>query len=208
MIKVGLTGNICSGYEKVGLLFKSLGVPVFDADIALKFLINYREDIIRNIKIQFGEGIYEKGAIDPNKFNTTEKFDKLLSIAELELMRLYESWRFYNKDASYTIFKSSVLFERKLNDSMNYVISTFRPRDERASSLTRLGMKMIEAYDILDSEMDELLKNQRSEWIIHNYSDSLSLITQVKQIHEKIESKSIKSLLDRSDFSTVRNILS
>lgn len=207
MIKVGLTGNICSGYEKVGLIFKSFGVPVFDADIALKFLINYREDIIRNIKIQFGEGIYEQGAINPNKFNTTEKFDRLISIAELELLRLYESWRFVNKDASYTIFKSSILFERKLNTSMNYIISTFRPKDERAANLSRMGVKMLEAHDIISSEMDELSKNQLSNWIIHNYNDSnLPLITQAKEIHDKIEAKSIKNIIDKIDFNVSGNV--
>ena len=60
MINIGLTGNICSGYEQVAEIFKVFHAPVFDADIVLKFLLNYRQDIIRPIKIKFGS-IYEKG---------------------------------------------------------------------------------------------------------------------------------------------------
>lgn len=217
MIKIGLTGNICSGYEKIALMFKTLGVTVFDADIALKFLLNYREDIAKKIRIEFGENVYNKGLIDGSKFNTTEKFDRLIDTAELELIRLYESWRFVNKDESYTVFKSSILFERKLNKNMNYNISVFRPKDDRAVELSKScirkdsiilqPMMLSGAYSIIDSEMDELIKNQNSDFIIHNYESSASLLSQVKLIHEKIEAKSIKSILDRIDFGSVKNML-
>jgi dephospho-CoA kinase len=95
MLKIGLTGNVCSGYEMVGLLFKGLNVPVFDGDIAIKFLLNYREDIIRKVKIELGD-VYEKGVINANKFTTTEKFNRLFKVIELDLLKLYESWRLHN----------------------------------------------------------------------------------------------------------------
>jgi dephospho-CoA kinase len=200
MIKVGLTGNICSGYDTVASLFKGAGVPVFDADIAIKFLLNYREDITRDIKIQFGD-VYHRGAINPNKFANTEKFNRLLKVVELELLKIYESWRLFNKNAAYTIFKCGILFESGLDKSMNYTISTFMSKDERARILSNTGIKMSDSYDIINSEMDELMKNQRSEWIIHNYSNAnLPLIAQVKDINTKIEAKSIKKVFDLIKF--------
>ncbi len=136
MLKIGLTGNVCSGMDKVGDLFKTLGVPVFDADLALKFLINYRIDVINLLKGQFGKDIYTNGIIDGSKFNTA-RFNILLDIAQIELIKLYETWRFLNKDASYTIFKSSILFERGLESIMNYSISTFLPKNDRAIELAK-----------------------------------------------------------------------
>ena len=216
MIKVGLTGNTCSGYERVATLFKTLGVPVFDADVALKFLLTYREDIARKIRVEFGEGVFNKGLIIASRFNSTQKFDKLVDIVELDLLKLYETWRFVNKDANYTIFKSSILFERKLNKSMNYNISVFRPRDERALALSKLcirrdspilhPIKLSEAFEIIESEMDELTKNQIAEYTIHNY-EGQSIMNQVKDIHKKIEDKSIKKLLSNMHFG-VGNMLS
>lgn len=209
MLKVGLTGNIGSGFIQVADIFKVFGVPVFDADIATKFVINYREDIIRNIKIQFGSDIYNKGLIDEKKFNTTEKFDRLLDIVEPHVLKLYDSWRLSNKDATYTIFKSSILFERKLEKNFSYIITTFKPRDERAGDLVKnSNISLINSYSIIESEMDELIKNQSSNWIIHNY-DRLSLLTQSKEIHDSLESKSIKGLLSKIDMrSLTRNIFS
>lgn len=203
MLKVGLTGNVGSRLDEVADLFKTFGVPVFDADICLKFIINYREDIIRLIKIQFGKDIYNVGLIDGKKF-TTPKFNNLLDIAEIELLKMYESWRLANKDSAYTIFKSSILFERNLNERMNYTISTFLPKSSRTSSLSKeLNIGLLEAADLVDSEMDELIKNNKSSYIIHTY-DTLSIVTQSREIHNKIDSKSIKKILDKID---LRNML-
>jgi len=214
MLKIGLTGNVCSGMDKVGDLFKTLGVPVFDADVALKFIINYREDVIRLLKGQFGKDIYNNGIIDGSKFNTP-KFNVLLDIAQIELLKLYESWRFFNKDASYTIFKSSILFERGLDSLMNYTISSFLPKNERAVEVAKkYGIRLVEACDVVEDEMDELEKNKKATFIIHTY-DNLSIISQTRDTHEKIESKSIKRILDKMDSiggydpyreSSIRNI--
>lgn len=201
MLKIGLTGNVCSGMDKVGDLFKTLKVPVFDADIALKFIINYREDIIRLLKIQFGKDVYKMGVIDGSQFGTA-KFNMLLDIAQIELLRLYESWRLVNKDAAYTIFKSSILFERGLDSYMNYTISTFLPKNERALLLAKkYNIRLMEASDVVETEMDEFEKNGKSTFVIHTY-DNLSIISQTRDIHEKIESKSIKKILDKMDLST------
>lgn len=215
-MKVGLTGNIFSGYDKVADVFRMFGVPVFDADVCVKFLINFREDIMKNIRIQFGSDIYNKGLIDQSKFNTTEKFDRLLAIVELDLVRLYEAWRMKNKYSFYTVFKCGILYERKLNELMNFTISTFRPKDDRALDLSQVGVRITEAFDIIDAEMDELMKNQRSEWTIHNYNDNINgtLITQVRKIHQQIEKKVIssKSNITTRDnefsYDNAKNILS
>ena len=41
MIKVGLSGNRYAGKDAVSRLFEQIRVPVFDADIVLKFILNY-----------------------------------------------------------------------------------------------------------------------------------------------------------------------
>lgn len=209
MLKIGLTGNLCSGYIEVAKILENFDVPVFDADIALKFLLNYREDIIRNIKIQFGD-VFNTGLLDLSKFNTTEKFSRLIDIAQPELLKLYETFRFTNKHASYTVFKSSILFEKGLNLEMNDVICCFSPRETRAFQYSNeMNIPLTESYSVIDSEMDELIKNQRSTWVIHNY-DNLSLLVQTKETHDKIESKSIKKILEKiqiDNHNTAKNII-
>jgi len=213
MIKVGLSGGLFTGYEYVAQIFEKYGVPVFDADVALKFILNYRDDIARRIRIEFGIDIYKSGLIDGRKLNTTQKFDKLIDIAELEIIRMYETFRFANKDAAYTIFKSGILYERQLEKSMDYNITVFRPKQDRIHDMkTETGMRLTEVHDLLKSEMEPLNKNNSASWTIHNYwtisnsprrkvGDGMDLNSndtldeQVLSIHKKIESKSINNLL-------------
>ena len=207
MLKIGLTGNLCSGYIEVAKILENFNIPVFDADIALKFILNYREDIIRNIKIQFGD-VFSAGLININKFNTTEKFSRLVDVAQPELLKMYESFRFSNRHAPYTVFKSSILYEKGLDKEMNDTICCFSPRENRAVQYAKeMNIKLSDSYDILENEMDELVKNKKSAWVIHNY-DNLSLLVQSKETHDEIEGKSIKKILDdiQRDNYTTKNI--
>jgi dephospho-CoA kinase len=206
MLKIGLTGNLNSGFINVSEMFKLQEVPVFEADIALKFLLNFRDDICRKIKIELGENIFSKGLIDHTKFSSTQKFDRLLDIVEPELFKLYDRFCSNHRDASYTIFKSSILFERNWDKKLNYTITTFKPKDTRALDISnQSGIRLVDAYSIVSSEMDDLVKNQKSEWIIHNY-DKLSLLTQSKAIHDKIVELSFKKSL-KIGYNDIKNVL-
>jgi dephospho-CoA kinase len=205
MAKLGLTGNLMSGHVEVAKNFTLLEFPVFDADIALKFILNYREDIRREIKIQFGNGILDKGIIESHKFNSVDKFDRLIDIAEPELLKLYEDFQFVNRNKPFTIFKYSILFERKLQDKFDYIATVFKPKDDRASEISKTcQIGMTKAYDIVESEFDELSRNQRANFVIHNY-DNLSLLTQTKSICDRIQTKIVTKLID---YNTVKNVFS
>ena len=177
MYKVGLTGNFYSGYNEVAEIFEAKNIPVFNADVVLKFMLNYSEKHIRKIKEKFGN-------------------DKILDIVQLDLIKAYEKWRIKNYNSHYTIFKSSILFERKINTSMNFNISVFRPKTERRRELTTFtSMPPFTIDNILDNEMDELQKNGKSDYVIHNYgiskqgSSEFAVESQVNNINKALVKK-------------------
>ena len=45
MIKIGLTGNRYSGKDRVCKIFEQISIPVFQADVVLKFIINHNFEI-------------------------------------------------------------------------------------------------------------------------------------------------------------------
>ena len=47
MIEIGLTGCRYSGKTSVSKMFKQIGVPVFDADTILKFILNFSPPMTR-----------------------------------------------------------------------------------------------------------------------------------------------------------------
>ena len=69
MIKVGLTGNRYSGKDVCSKIFQQIDVPVFNADIVLKFILNYNYEINYKIRNAFGDVFSLNGdLLDINKF--------------------------------------------------------------------------------------------------------------------------------------------
>ena len=197
MFKIGLSGSYHSGIEVVADKFKSRGTPVFDADVIMKWMINQSPKHTRMIKDNLGEDIYQGDRLDLRKFESNSDYELMLDCIELDLYKCYELWRSKNSKQPYTVFKSSVLFERSMNKSMNFNISVFIPKNKRRIDLMTNTYILSSAIDsILDGEMDELVKNSKADFIIHNYENGAksNLDTQIEQINAILRNKVLFSV--------------
>lgn len=211
MLKVGLSGNLCSGYEDVADQFKKLGVPVFDADAVIKFMIHYDELISKDIRVQFGNAAFQNGFLNERLFNSTQKLDLLLDTVNKKLMQSWEKFRLKHKSAPYVIFKYALLYERSIDKSMNFNINTFTPKDERVLRFKEIyGLPFVECYSVIENGPDDIQKNKLATYIIHNYDDAnVSLKNQVAQIDRKLKER-VKPNEFESDSnvnSIIKNIL-
>jgi dephospho-CoA kinase len=206
MIKVGLTGNRYSGKKTVAKYFKSLGVPVFDADVVMKFIINYNTQIFKKIKQEFGENISNLGLIDTQRFDSDVKMNKLIDLIEFDMWESYSRWLVKNSDAPYTIFKSSILFERNLKRSFDKTINVFCPakvRSERYANDSIAGISKWTVLEIMKQEMDEYEKNVLSDFIIHNYDAISPIDNQVNFIHKDLIELDGSSKKKSDEFETI-----
>jgi dephospho-CoA kinase len=204
MYKVGLTGNYYSGQVEVSEILKGFDVPVFDANLVTKFLLNFSPNHVRKIKSEFGDDIYNLGLLNFNKLNSNDKVDKLFDIIELDILKSYELFRIKHKNDFYTIFYFDFIFERRMNNLMNFNVSCYRPRYQRKYDmgyLTSFSKSLIEK--ILSNEMDESVKNSNSDFVINNYNKNgdhksdvvVGLESQVFNLHKKIMAKKMDSVL-------------
>ena len=69
MLKVGITGGIGSGKSIVCQVFETLGIPVFYADKAARYLMENDALLIDNIKMLFGKDVYQGGRLKLDKFS-------------------------------------------------------------------------------------------------------------------------------------------
>ena len=197
MIKVGLTGNYYSGQYEIGKLFEKIDVPVFDADLILKYLINFSSKHIKNIKSEIGEDSYYLGLLKVDKFKDNKSWNKIIDVVEFDIIKAYEKFRLNHKDCFYTIFKYSFLFERMMNETMDFNISCYRPKYLRKDDMQKFTyMDNFSINKLLNNEMDELYKNKKSDFIIDNHntssyynSDIDGLENKVKYIHNSIMKK-------------------
>ena len=192
MIKVGLSGNRYSGKTRVSNLFKQIGIPVFDADTVLRFILNYNWELLGEIKHELGSEIFQGDYLNFREIKNPEVFNNILKMVEPDILNAYD--RFNKKQTSiYTIFHSSILFERGWDKNMDYNISVFAPINDRANRCKDItNQKIIDIYTSFQGEMNELSKNTLSTYVIHNYDDINNtkaigdLNRQVDKIDQKI----------------------
>ena len=78
MLRVGLTGGIGSGKTTVAQMFKSFGVPVYNADDEAKILMQNSDAIKQEIIHLLGEDCYKNGQLD-RSFIASKVFDSAIS---------------------------------------------------------------------------------------------------------------------------------
>ena len=206
MIKIGLSGNRYSGKNRVSTLFKQIGVPVFEADVILKFIFNHNYELQAEIADRVGRVYFKDGKLNEEKVKVDGVFSKIMEIVEPELYRSWERYLEKNKKAIYCVFHSSILFERDWDKAMDQNVSVFAPyadRIERCKYLTNKSVSSI--YSLTRLEMDELDKNKKSDYVIHNYNNDSSFyedaLTQVNNIDKKIIDNYLKSQTTTKEFA-------
>lgn len=206
MLKVGLSGNRYSGKNRIVNLFKQIGVPVFEADVILKFILSHNYELQAEIADRVGRKYFKDGLLNTEKVKTDGKFSSILDIVEPELYRTWKRFIQKNNKAVYCIFHSSILFEKEWNKAMDINVTVFAPyadRIERCKFLTNKSVSSI--YSLTKLEMDDLDKNNLSDFVIHNYNNDSPFygdtLTQVNDIDKKIVDKFLKDNMTEKEFA-------
>jgi dephospho-CoA kinase len=204
MLTIGLTGCRYSGKTSVGKLFNKIGVPVFNADIVLKFIINFKTGVKNSIIANIGEHVYTDGILDPDKFITTSSFDRLIDIVEFDLFQAWERFKDKNRNSLYVIFESSIIFERKYENKFDSIVSVFAAKEDRVYRCKiNTGMMVEDIWNLFGKEISELDKNNKSDYVIHNYEDAPDILTQVNSLDKKIVDNIIKYKNRFNDFEEI-----
>lgn len=190
MYKIGLSGNRFSGKDTVCDLFRKISIPVFDADVIIKFMINYDFTILEKTRVKLGDNYITKDfSINLKKVDEDGKFGQLLSILEPDLFRSYQKFEDRNRGSIYTIFNCSVLYETKWYDKMYKNINVYSPfihRVDRAKKVLKGQYHQRSSINkLLSNEACELEKNKIASYIIHNYN-VFNIEKQVNNIDQKI----------------------
>lgn len=136
VIKIGITGGIGSGKSTICKVFKTLGVPVFEADAEAKRLMDSSIEIKTGLIDLFGRGIYKQnGTLDRKKladiiFNDNLKLEKVNALVHPVVRKQFETWT-QKQNAAYVINEAAIMFETGLYKTMDYTILVSAPKEER-----------------------------------------------------------------------------
>ena len=190
MLKIGLTGGIGTGKTTVAKIFKILGIPVFDADIAAKDLMNNDEELKQKIREDFGDESYENGVLNRSYlaeivFNDRYKLEKLNALVHPVAIQSGIDWA-AKQNAKYIIKEAALMFEAGSAFNLDYVIGVFAPVDLRiARVMHRDGITKEQVEARMKNQIDEKVKVKLCDFIIDNDENSL-LTSQIIEVHKKI----------------------
>lgn len=168
-MKLGLTGNFFSGHNEVMEIFKTLKVKVFDADLLLRYFVNYSPTHIKKIKTHLGDNSYSLGVLNIDRFMDKGQIETILDLCEFDILVSYARFRLMNQSENYTIFKYSYIYEREMETDFDYMINCHRLQYLREKDLKdHTRIPSIAINNLLRGEMSDAEKNIVSNFVIRN----------------------------------------
>lgn len=190
MIKVGLTGGIGSGKSTVAQVFKTLGIPVFDADIVAKRIMEEDKLLVASIKQAFGDESYigdklNRKYIADIVFKDKYQLELLNSLTHPATIKAAEDWMAV-QTSPYCIKEAALLFEAGTAGGLDIIIGVQAPDALRIKRvMQRDGITRQEVLNRMGKQIEQDIKMRLCDYVITNDEQRL-LIPQIIEIHQKI----------------------
>ena len=181
MIKVGITGGIGSGKSTICNFFALLGIPVFNADLEAKRIMNESALIRSKMMMNFGKDIYlPNQTIDRKKlagmiFNSPSLLQKVNFIIHPEVRNYFFEWS-NRQNSPYVVHEAAILFESGFYEMMDYTILITAPEQLRIDRvMKRDGNSAEEIKDRMSKQWTDDEKMKLADITIINDNRELVL---------------------------------
>ena len=190
---VGITGGIGSGKSTLAKVIKAAGHPVYDADSRAKWLMNHDDQLIEEIKDQFGNQSYVDGKLNRSHLASTvfSNEAKLAQLNNLVHPRVRDDFNHFVQQHTNNpfIFKEAALLleigAQQSLDKMIVVSAREALRIERVSQRDPFRSK-VELQQIINNQMSEDGKLKLANFIVSN-EESDSLLDQWSAIEQELK---------------------
>ncbi len=195
MLKIGLTGGIGSGKSTVARIFPVLGIPVYNADLVARRLMNSEKKLIEGIMATFGKEAYKNGELDRN-YMASKVFpdqDLLLRLNALVHPAVHHDFIRWcemqtGTGVPYIVEDAAILVESGAYKQFDVIIVV------HAEQRTRIR-RVIERDGISEADVRSRMKRQMpdeellhyADFVIRNNGEEL-LVPQVLDLHRKFVS--------------------
>ena len=190
MKKIGITGGIGSGKTYVASVFKSLGIPIFNADIQAKKIMTSSGKLIKLVKEEFGNEIYKDSDLNKEKlasivFSNSDKLQKLNSLVHPIVKEEFNNWC-KKQTSPYVIKEAAILFESNSHIGLDAVICVSAPLDLRMRRLlNRDDYSKKEIKKRIENQISQEEKEKLSDYIIVNDEKDL-LLPKIIKVHKEL----------------------
>ncbi len=164
MISIGITGIIGSGKSMLSQVFRSMSIPVYDADKNAQIMMNSDKRIIESLTENFGKETYKNGSINKDflrniVFNNEDKRLKINSIVHPIVIEDFVKWR-ENSDCEIIAIESAILFEAKIENVLDYIVFV---EADRQTLIERICKRDNVSPEIAERKIDLQMRNSGKE---------------------------------------------
>ena len=184
MIKIALTGSIGMGKSTVAQMFERAGIPVFDADAAVRRLQGPSGALLEKISEHFPGtvrcGTLDRDALAHIVLNDRAKLAELEQLVHPAVRDAREEFVEAHRDSEALVFEIPLLFETDGEKEFDKVVVVSAPAGvQRARVLERTGMSIEKLESILRRQTPDEEKRRRADFVIDTGTD---LSTTEKQV--------------------------
>lgn len=174
---IGLTGSVATGKSTVSNMIQQAGIPLVDADIAARKVVEPGTDGLAEIVAYFGKGILlSDGTLNRPKlaeqiFRNKEKREKLNEITHPRVKEymLAEQKRYFEAGEKVVFFDIPLLFESHLESLVDQIIVVWTtPETELKRLMERNNLTKKDALARINSQMGIDEKAKKADFVIDN----------------------------------------
>ncbi|EAD7211421.1 dephospho-CoA kinase [Listeria monocytogenes] len=190
---IGLTGSVATGKSTVSNMIQQVGIPLVDADIAARKVVEPGTEGLKEIVAYFGEeilladGTLNRAKLGEIIFKDKEKREKLNEITHPRVKdyMLEARERFFRAGEELVFFDIPLLFESHLESLVDQIVVVWTtPETELKRLMERNNLTKEDALRRIESQMGIDEKARKADFVIDNNE---SLEKTQKQVYTFIE---------------------
>ncbi|HAO6539306.1 TPA: dephospho-CoA kinase [Listeria monocytogenes] len=190
---IGLTGSVATGKSTVSNMIQQAGIPLVDADIAARKVVESGTEGLKEIVAYFGEeilladGTLNRAKLGEIIFKDKEKREKLNEITHPRVKdyMLEARERFFRVGEELVFFDIPLLFESHLESLVDQIVVVWTtPETELKRLMERNNLTKEDALRRIESQMGIDEKARKADFVIDNNE---SLEKTQKQVYTFIE---------------------
>ncbi|MFN0031731.1 MAG: dephospho-CoA kinase [Flavobacteriales bacterium] len=189
MLSIGITGGIGSGKSTVCAIFKTWGIPVFDADDVAKKVYQLYPDVLAELQKLFGEDIAVEKELNKKKFasivfNDATALQKVNTLIHPKVKLMYHAW-LEQQHSPYIIREAAILIESGAYRDCDRIVLISAPVELRIErTMQRSNFTRNEVLQRMAAQWTDEQKEPYAQHVIRNDDRNL-VLPQVLDLHHQ-----------------------
>ncbi len=197
MVIIGLTGSLATGKSTVSTMLRDAGMPIVDADVVAREVVEPGTHTLEAIKLAFGPGVIENGVLNRSQlgnivFGNQSELQRLNAIMQPAIRSVMADkinfWR--TQHVPVLILDIPLLFEREYDKNYHVdkiIVVSADPEVQLARLKSRDSLDERQAKNRMRTQMPIAEKVARADYVINNNGDKSQLKAQVDDLIEKLK---------------------